>query len=132
MSAKLSLVAYVPPMPDPASVVPHEPELTPAVVGMLFGNIFLGMYQSPDYAPYFASVNNETAVRGIVAMDQALLVEVAIAKFREKNSRSIVEKDYAKVSKGLNVWMKAAEMSRTVRRSVAKEAALAALPAAAE
>ena len=71
-------------------------------------------------------------MRGAVAFDQSHLVELAIAKYEEHNSIKIAEKDYARISKGLNQWMKALEMSRTERRSVAKQAALAALPLAAE
>jgi hypothetical protein len=119
-------------MPDPQTLVLKEPDWTPAVVISKFGPTFLGMYQDEKLAPYFGSVNNETAVRGVVTMDQSHLVEIAISKYEEHNSTTITEKDYAKISKGLNQWMKALEMSRTERRSVAKQAALAALPLAAE
>ena len=93
---------------------------------------FLGMYQDEKLAPYFASINNETAVRGVVTMDQSHLVELAINRYEEHNSVTIAEKDYAKISKGLNQWMKSLEMSRTARRMIAKQAAIAALPQAAE
>jgi hypothetical protein len=128
MATKLSLVGHTPPMPDPSTLVMKEPDWTPAVVISKFGSTFLGMYQNPQLAPYFASVNNETAVRGGVPFDQAHLVEEAINQYETHNNVKIAEKDFAKISKGLNQWMKSLDMSRTARRTVAKQAALAALP----
>jgi hypothetical protein len=127
-TTKLSLVGHTPAMPDPSTLVLKEPDWTPAVVISKMGATFLGMYQDIELAPYFASVNNETAVRGGVPFDQAHLVEVAIDRYETHNSVKIAEKDFAKISKGLNQWMKSLDMSRTVRRAVAKQAALAALP----
>ena len=129
---KLSIIGYTPPMPDPSTLVLKEPDWTPAVVISKMGPTFLDLYKDPEKAPYFASVNNETAMRGAVAFDQSHLVELAIARYEEHNGVKVAEKDYARISKGLNQWMKALEMSRTERRSVAKQAALAALPLAAE
>jgi hypothetical protein len=130
---KLSLVGYTPPLPE--VIEAKEPALTPAVVVVLFGDIFKRLYLSKDHRPKFESVDNETSVRGNVSFDQAKLVELAVVEFNglaEGRGRQVPEGDHAKVSRGLNLWLKEGHAARSDRRRVAKEAALAALPQAAE
>ena len=123
---KLSLVGFVP--PRNLEIETKEPELTPAVVKLLFGDTFKAMYFSETHAALFDSVDNATAVYGMVSIDQALLVQEAVKIFREKNDRPVAEKDYARISKGLNQWLKDNHASRRERQAIAKSAALAALP----
>lgn len=123
---KLSLVGHVPPLPENVEV--PEPEWTPAVVKLRFGEIFYGLLQSDR--KLFEGVNNETAVFGIVSMDHAFLVEKSIQLFQKQNSGvTIAQKDYGKIGRGLNAWRKDCGIAQHQRRELAKQAALAALNA---
>ena len=127
---KLSLVGFVPPRLE--VIETKEPELSPGVVKLLFGDTFKAMYLSEQHGPLFDGVDNATAAYGMVSIDQAFLVQEAVRLFREKNARPIAGKDFAKISKGLNQWLKDNHASRRERQAIAKQAALAALPTAAE
>jgi hypothetical protein len=122
---KLSLVGFVPPLPE--VVETREPEWTPAIVKLRFGEIFFGLLQSDR--KFFEGVNNETAVRGVVSMDHAYLVEKAIHLFEESGGVKIAEKDYGRIGRGLNAWRKDCGIAQHQRRELAKQAALAALAA---
>jgi hypothetical protein len=128
MATKLSLIGYTPPMPE--AVETKKPEWTPAVVKLMFGAIFKDLYGSDK--ELFEGVNIETAAYGNPAYDHAFLVEKAVEVYREKSGELIPKKDYARIGRGLNQWMKDNNMSRFQRRMLARQAAIAALPPAAE
>jgi hypothetical protein len=125
MKPKLSLVQYMPPMPPREAIKTKEVGWTPAIVVLLMGQIFLELYDNPEYTPLFTGVNNETATYGSVQMDQTILVLAAVAAFRKVSDREITHRDHIKISKGLTEWARYNNMARSQRKAAATEAALA-------